>query len=212
MDNSIRVLIVNECKVYLELLGSWLNLQEGMEIVGQADDLVSAIRIIEDAKPEVVLLSGGLLQSEHQELMVQVFAKTTTLVAAVDEDEHTVFKTPKLGAKGYLARTAGLPEVVKAIRRVRLGEIWLPRRMLRRFFENEICNGLMEKSSQQPDPLTPREIEVLRVMCKGCTNKQIARQLFISEKTVKSHLRSIYKKLKITRRYEAIWHAAKYRP
>jgi len=207
MDQNIQILIVNECRAYLELLRSCLASQADMEVVGEAEDLLAATKIIMESEPDVMLIDEGVLRCNDEEALASIFSRTATLALAANEDEPAVFRMIRLGAKGYVAKTAKLDEIIKAIRRVSTGEIWLPRRLLRRFLDKEICPMLREKSPKEGSgSLTLREAEVLQQLCRGLTNKEIAQQLFISEKTIKSHLRSIYKKLKVTRRFEAIRH------
>ena len=117
-----------------------------------------------------------------------------------------VFKALKAGAKGYISKDISISDLIKAIQTVHVGELWVERKLIARFIDEEFFSAPLEKDRLEAmkDELTPRELEVLSILSKGSTNKEIAKALFISEKTVKSHLNSIFKKLKVTQRLQAI--------
>jgi two-component system NarL family response regulator len=127
----------------------------------------------------------------------------------VAADEPTIFKALKAGAKGYLSKDVSISDLIKAIQAVYKGEFWVERKLIARFFEGEaIARSREEGRPERPkEVLTPKEKQVLCILTKGCTNKEIGRTLFISEKTVKSHLNSIFRKLNVTRRLQAILYA-----
>jgi len=127
----------------------------------------------------------------------------------VANDEAMILKALKAGAKGYLSKDVGISDLIKAIQAVHQGELWVERKLMARFFEGEAIADPKgeDRSGKTKEGLTPREQEVLRFLTKGTTNKEIAKALFISEKTVKSHLNSIFRKLKVSRRLQAILYA-----
>jgi RNA polymerase sigma factor (sigma-70 family) len=135
--------------------------------------------------------------------------KTKTLILASNKDEEKIFQSLKIGAKGYLSMDSSASDLTKAIKAVQRGELWMERKLMSKFFENEASHNSNEANSQKKtlEGLTPREQEVLRHLAAGLSNKEIADDLFISEKTVKSHLNSIFKKLNVTRRLQAILYA-----
>jgi len=124
-------------------------------------------------------------------------------------DEAMIFKALKAGAKGYLSKDACISDLIRAIHAVHQGELWVERKLTARFLDEEAV-----ADSKAEDPrgrtkvgLSPREEEVLRLLTTGSTNKEIGEALFISEKMVKSHLNSVFKKLDVTRRLQAILYA-----
>jgi DNA-binding NarL/FixJ family response regulator len=126
--------------------------------------------------------------------------------------EEDVLEALKAGAKGYLTKNTGRISLIKAIEAVCAGEMWLDRKLMSRLFEKEICLK-PEAHDQLCDDakkvLSAREQEVICHLAKGRTNKEIASALFISEKTVKTHLSNIFKKLNVTCRLQAILYAHK---
>jgi len=134
---------------------------------------------------------------------------TKAIMLAAAMNERTIFKALKAGAKGYLSRNASVSNLIKAIKAVHEGDVWVERKLIARFFQGEATLHFQreEGGGMTNQELTPREQEILRYLPYGLTNKEIAQALFISEKTVKSHLNSIFKKLNVTRRLQAILYA-----
>jgi two-component system NarL family response regulator len=128
-----------------------------------------------------------------------------------NKDEATIFKALKGGAKGYLSKDVSISNLIKAIQAVQKGELWIERKLMARFLEVEavVDSSREGQAGKLKNIMTPREKEVLRFLTTGRTNKEIAKALFISEKTVKSHLNSIFRKLNVTRRLQAILYAIK---
>jgi DNA-binding NarL/FixJ family response regulator len=137
--------------------------------------------------------------------------KTKALMLTANKDEATIFKALKGGAKGYLSKDVSISNLIKAIQAVQKGELWIERKLMARFLEVEavVDSSREGQAGKLKNIMTPREKEVLRFLTTGRTNKEIAKALFISEKTVKSHLNSIFRKLNVTRRLQAILYAIK---
>ena len=177
--------------------------------MGEATTCLQAIRIIGDVKPDVVLLDIKMLDNDNGDILLPIkheSPKTKLIMLTSSPADSKIFSALKAGAKGYLSKESSTSDLIKAIRSVHRGELWVERKMLARFFEEEArakMTGERLRGAPKAE-LTAREEEVLRCLSEGCTNKEIARMLFISEKTVKSHLNSIFKKLNVTRRFQAI--------
>jgi RNA polymerase sigma factor (sigma-70 family) len=130
------------------------------------------------------------------------------LLLSYDKDEMLIFHALKSGAKGYVTRHASVLDLVKAIKVVHRGEFWIERKLFASFFknENQIDPSDEMAANSAADELTPRQREILSLLTKtGYSNKEIADALYISEKTVKCHLHSIFRKLNVTTRLDAIF-------
>jgi DNA-binding NarL/FixJ family response regulator len=125
------------------------------------------------------------------------------------QDEAKIFSALKAGARGYLSRNTSPCDLIKAIRSVHQGDMWVERKLIARYFEKETHanSPVRVQEDMAMPPFTPREHEILLCLAKGCTNKEIAEALFISEKTVKSHLTKIFRKLNVPGRFQAILYA-----
>ena len=211
---KIRVVIAEDHRLLREGLLNMLHQDESVEVVGEAVSVLQAIDVIGDVQPDVVLLNTTMLESNGIQVIPVIRQKSLgskplMLTAATDED--VVLEALKAGAKGYLSKDTSVSNLMRAIKAVHNGELWVERKMISRFFDRETTADL-EREHQQiktKAALTPREEEVLCLLTKGSTNKEIAQDLFISEKTVKSHLNSIFKKINVSRRLQAILYAIK---
>ena len=201
-----RVFIVDDHGLFRSGVRSELG--DGVEVVGEADDVAPAITLIAEHLPDVVLLDvhmpggGGqavvtALKPEHPEVRF--------LALSASDAPEDVIAVIRAGARGYVTKTISGAELVAAVRRVAAGDaVFSPR--LAGFVLDAFANG--PAPGQQPsldpelDQLTGREREVLRLIARGYTYKEIARELFISIKTVETHVSSVLRKLQLSTRHQ----------
>ena len=213
-DEKIRILIAVGHKLFQEGLRLILKAEETFEIVGMVNNGLQAIDVISDLKPDIIILDIFLPEVSGIEVLASIKQKspdTRALMITHARDEQAIIKAIRAGAKGYLSRNTNISEIIKAIQVVHQGEFWVQRKLVNRFINGDFMSEISAEDSRQNklDTLTPREQDVLRALVKGSTNKEIANELFISEKTVKSHLNQVFKKLNVSRRLEAILSAIK---
>ena len=213
-DEKIRILIAVGHKLFQEGLRLILKAEETFEIVGMVNNGLQAIDVISDLKPDIIILDIFLPEVSGIEVIASIKQKspdTRALMITHARDEQAIIKAIRAGAKGYLSRNTNISEIIKAIQVVHQGEFWVQRKLVNRFINGDFMSEISAEDSRQNklDTLTPREQDVLRALVKGSTNKEIANELFISEKTVKSHLNQVFKKLNVSRRLEAILSAIK---
>lgn len=212
MAGKIRVVIADDHGLFREMLRLTLRREGSVKIVGEAANGRQTIDIISDLKPDIVLLDSTMPEMGGIEVLPMIREKnlkTKALMLTANKNETVIFKALKGGAKGYLSKDVSLSDLIKAIQAVHKGELWVERKLMARFFDKEATVSSKEeaRAGRPKMVLTPREKEILSILSTGCTNKEIAKTLFISEKTVKSHLNSVYKKLNVTRRLQAILYA-----
>ena len=213
-DSNIRIVIAENHSLYREGIRRILNEEKCLEIVGEANNGFQAIDVISNLKPDVAILDINLAKLDGVQLIPIIKQKspgTKALMLTASEDEAMIFKALKAGAKGYLSKNTSTSSLIKAIKVVHKDELWVERKLVARFFheDNTADSGKEGRKEIPKKGLTPREQDVLRLLIKGSTNKEIANDLFISEKTVKSHLNKIFKKLNVSRRLDAILSAIK---
>ena len=213
-DSKIRIVIIEDHRLFREGLRLILNGEESFEIVGEAANGLQAIDVISGLKPNVVLLDITMPELSGIEVIPIIKQKspgTKALMLTASKDETKILKSLKAGAKGYLSKNTTTSDLIKAIKVVNKGQLWVERKLVARYFNGDITADIGREDRQEnpKKDLTPREQDVLRLLIKGSTNKEIANDLFISEKTVKSHLNKIFKKLNVSRRLDAILTAIK---
>jgi DNA-binding NarL/FixJ family response regulator len=213
-DSKIRIVIAEDHKLFREGLRSILKDDKSLEIVGEAANGLQAINVVRDLKPDVILLDINMPVMDGIQIIPAIRQKssgTKVLMLSAAKDETTILKSLRAGAKGYLSKDTSTSSLIKAIKVVHKDELWVERTLITRFFNGDYNDDLNRDNRQKntKETLTAREQDVLRHLIKGSTNKEIGNELFISEKTVKSHLNKIFRKLNVSRRLEAILYAIK---
>ncbi len=203
----IRVLIVDDHEIVRQGIRAILGESEDIEVVGEARDGLAAIQQVELTKPDVILMDLIMPNMDGVEAIRRITnqqPEVRILVITTYSGDDMVFPAIKAGADGYLLKDAGAGQLVQAIRQVHSGEPSL---------NPDIARKLMQEISQPkpanptPDPLTPREEEVLGLLAKGLENHEIADQLVIAEVTVRSHISRILDKLHLANRVQATLYA-----
>jgi DNA-binding NarL/FixJ family response regulator len=201
----VRVLIASEHGLFREGLCLSLAQQEDMLVIGEAADGPQTLRLAEALQPDILLLDVQQPQASELEILSPLRARSpgthVLILAGVFEDAF-IAKALQQGAMGYLLKTATQRDLVKAVHAIYAGELWVQRKVLTVVLEHmrQIIRELQGLPLEQQETLTDREREVVTWVMQGRTNKEIATQLAISEKTVKTHLRNIFPKLKVSRR------------
>jgi DNA-binding NarL/FixJ family response regulator len=195
----IRVLVVDDHPVVRQGLVSVLSDHDDLDVVGSAGSGFEAVAMVETLRPEVVLLDLEMPEMGGVQALPQILGASPgvhVLVFTAYATDDRVFGAIRAGAGGYLLKGASTAEIVQAIRAVAAGESYLEPRVAARL--------VAEVSAPRLFTLTERERSVLRLVAAGLPNKQIARSLSISERTVKFHVTSILHKLGAENRTQAV--------
>lgn len=208
-ENAIRVVLIDDHTVLRDGLKLLLSLEPDIQVVGEAGGGSDGISAVEKLKPDVVVTDVGLPDVDGVEVtrrLREELPETRVLVLTVHDEDHYVFTLIQAGASGYLLKNAAGDDLVNAIRTVVSGKPWL---------QPEIAQRLMAFAGGRPtaqrsgldgliEPLTSRELEVLRLLAGAASNREIAERLSISPRTVETHLANIYGKLSVRGRTEAM--------
>ncbi|MGO8887905.1 MAG: response regulator [Streptosporangiaceae bacterium] len=206
-DARPRVFLVDDHGLFRSGVRSELGDQ--VEVVGEADDVGPAIRLIGESLPDVVLLDVHMPGGGGQAVVTAVKAghpQVRFLALSASDAPEDVIAVIRAGARGYVTKTISGPELVDAIYRVAAGDaVFSPRLagfVLDAFASLPAAGQLAPAFDPELDQLTAREREVLRLIARGYTYKEIARELFISGKTVESHVSSVLRKLQLSTRHQ----------
>lgn len=184
---------------------------EGFSIVGQASDAMTAVSMARDLKPNIVLLDvlmPGISGLEVVSKIRDASSKTAVVLLTSSESGEDLLKAIKGGARGYIVKTTPMPELVARLRDVLNGGAVVSPAMGGKLFDTvaQLLKHRDVNSSRRPS-LTGRELEILESIAAGHTSKEIGEKLYISENTVKNHVRNILDKLGLRSRNEAVMYA-----
>jgi len=209
----IRIAIADDHPVFRDGLFEVLRLEDGFQMVGKAASGQEVLQIVEKQRPEILLLDLGMPGMDGFATLRHLHAiasATKVIVLTASEDRNHVVEAMQLGASGVVFKHDQTSVLIKSIRRVHAGEIWLHPCTTQAAMEPPQPAPSEPRFSrfQEPAPhLTRRESEVVRMVAQGLRNREIASRMFISEQTVKNHLRAIFEKLHVTDRLELALYA-----
>ena len=210
MDNDegevIRVVVVDDQRLFTKGLSGLVDMLPGLEVVGVAYDGEEGVALCRKEEPDVVLMDISMPNmdgiSATREIKDLLPRTAVIILTGHEEDEH-VFEGIKAGAQGYLLKDSDLDDLSRAIRTVHAGDTIIAPDLAQKMLNTFQATG----SRVGPPPLTERELEVIRALAQGMSDRQIARSLGISEKTVRNHTSNIYRKLHIFDRTQAVIYA-----
>jgi NarL family two-component system response regulator LiaR len=207
----IKVLIVDDHQVVRQGLRTFLELHEDIAVIGEAEDGLKAIEMVQQLQPDIILMDLVMPQMDGISATQKIHAsgspaKIIALTSFSEDDK--VFPAIQAGASSYLLKDVSPDDLVDAIRAVHLGEARLHPDITRKLMEQ--VSHLKSSSQETPvENLTARELEVVRLVAMGRNNREIAQKLFISEKTVKTHISNILGKLNLEHRTQLAIYAIK---
>jgi len=213
--DPIKVLVVDDHSLFRRGVVAVLASEESVEVMGEAGDGLEAIERAKGIVPDVILMDLNMPRCSGLEAIQALQAEMpeiNILVLTVSEMEADLFAAMKFGARGYLLKKAEPEELLHAILHIARGGVIVSPLMATKLlseFKDLAAGAEREPVEEANADLSPREGEVLQLVAQGATNKEIADSLFISENTVKTHLRSIMEKLHLANRSQAAAYAVK---
>jgi two-component system NarL family response regulator len=210
MSKAPTIVIVDDAPLFQAGLSAAFK-EEGFEIAGQAERALDAVSFAREQAPDLVLLDvlmPGISGLDVVAKIIEASPRTRVILLTSSESEEDLLKSIKAGARGYIVKTTPLEELVTAVRDVLAGGAVVSPAMGGKLFDT-VAHLLRhrELNATRRPALTGREIEVLQAVADGMTSKEIGDLLFISENTVKNHVRNILDKLGLRSRNEAVMYA-----
>lgn len=213
METRINVLIADDHSLLRQGLKQILELENDIVVIAQASNGNEAVQYAEEYKPDVILMDINMPGLNGLQAIAEIKQKKLSskiIVLTIHEDREYLFKTLQMGAEGYVLKDAEPAVLIEAIRNVNTGQSYIQPNMTMELVKEFNRVTLHDKEKHEDNNLTSREIEVLELIAEGMINKEIARQLYISEKTVKNHVSNIFRKLNVSDRTQAAIYAFKH--
>jgi NarL family two-component system response regulator LiaR len=203
--DELTVLIADDHPLVREALHRALDVEEDMKVVAEAGDGEEAVRLASELEPDVVVMDivmPKLNGIEATRKIKELVPDTAILILTAYDDDEYVLGLLDAGAAGYLLKSARGRDLVGAIRAIRSGESVLHPNIIARLLKRAMMTPVKENKASEL--LSERESEVLKLVTSGMSNREIAEKLFLSQRTVKAHLTSVFNKLNVASRSEAI--------
>lgn len=207
MENNISIMIADDHVLMREGIKQLLELEQDIDVIAQAGDGKEAVDMALKFNPDVLLLDINMPNMNGIEVLRRLKdlgANSKIIMLTIHEDREYLFETMKIGASGYVLKDSDADALIKAIRDVHQGKTYIQSSIASMLVEDINKNDVeSNKELMKIELLTKREYEVLMLIAEGLNNKDIADKLYISEKTVKNHVSSIFKKIEVNDRIQA---------
>lgn len=208
---KINVLIADDHSMIRQGIKQILELENDIQVIGQAGNGIDAVRLADELKPDIVLMDinmPGLNGIQATAEIKQKGIPVKIIMLTIHDDNEYLFKTVNLGAEGYVLKDADSAVLIDAIRTVYGGENYVQPHMAARLIKEFNRSNSQDKGhGSDSNSLSEREVEVLKLIADGLLNKEIADRLNISEKTVKNHVSNIFRKIDVADRTQAAIYA-----
>lgn len=213
-DDPIRTLIADDHELFRRGLRMVLDDEDDIEVLDEAGDGDAAIALAREHAPDVVVMDvrmPGRSGIDAARAIKEELPGTKILVLTISDEEDDLYEAIRAGANGYLLKEISIDEIGDAVRQINSGQSLISPSMASKLLDEFSAMIKKEEEKEQvPAPrLTPREMEVLQHVAQGMNNREIARTLYISENTVKNHVRNILEKLHLHSRMEAVVYAVR---
>src|ERR1700741_1052585 len=217
--SKIRIVVADDHPIFRDGLCKLLALEEDFEVVAQAQDGREVLDVLQQYEPDILLLDlkmPGLDGLGTLQRLQAARNKTRVIVLTASDDKNEFVQAMKLGTSGIVLKQTATELLIKSIRKVHAGEIWLDSHttaaVIRQFVANEDAQPALQPQAAPPrdrerSPLSQREREIVALVAQGFKNKEMAEKMFISEQTVKNHLHNIFDKLGVSDRLELALYA-----
>ncbi len=208
----IKVVIADDHALFRDGLRKILSVEKDILVVGDAADGDEIAKVVDKIKPDVLLLDVKMPKGDVVQNLLDIAARSPTtrvMILTAFSEEENVLNAAKGGARGYVPKGVPSATLVQAIRTVHNGGVWIDKEIPSWQIFDEIAQAQAQTPQAVPhideniSALTKREMEILKLVAEGLTNEEIGKKIFISEKTVKTHLTNIFDKLKVNNRFKA---------
>jgi two-component system response regulator DegU len=217
---AITIMIADDHALLRQGIKNVLDLEEDFQVIGEAGDGQQTVEKAIALAPDILLLDINMPKFNGLDVIKKINEQQQTIkiiVLTMHDDEHYVLEVVKSGAVGYLLKDIEPGMLVTAIRTVYAGESFIYPTLAKKLFsefsrqQDKASSVVKVSGSRREEGLTSREFEVLQGICQGLSNQELAKSLFLSEKTVKNHLTNIFRKIGVNDRTQAVLYAIRHR-
>lgn len=204
--NKIKVMIVDDHLVVREGLRQLLEIEDDIEVVAEAGNGLECLEMIEKSPPDLLFMDvrmPGISGIEATRLVCQRHSQVKVIMLTIYEDDQYVRESIRAGAKGYVLKKVGRDELIRIVRDVMEDRAFLDPKVASAVFDH-MKQGTGKRAGEREETLTLRELEVLKCIADGSGDRAIAESLHISEHTVRSHIKNLYRKLGVSSRAHAV--------
>lgn len=212
MQSKVKILIADDHPVFISGLKNVINANSELEVVGEAENGLIALKLIESLVPDIVILDINMPILDGIETAKRIFTEfpnIKTIFLAMEIDEDIIEKVKDLKIKGYLLKDNAIAEIINCIRYVAAGKMYMNPEILQLFIHTVENTSKKSKDLTLISKLTPTETRILRLLSKGKSNKEIAEELFISVHTCAKHRSNMCKKLQLSGNHSLLKFALK---
>lgn len=213
-DERIKVIIVDDHPLVREGLRKVLELERDIEVIDEAGDGQGAINVTRKNQPDVILMDinmPGTNGIEATRVIKREFSNIGIIALTIHEEEEYVLELVRSGVSGYVLKDIAPAKLIETIKTVAKGNSVIDPSITNKIFGEINRLSRSKRMKEEWETLTDREMDVLKMISQGCSNKEIAKGLTISEKTVKNHITNIFRKLQVDDRTQAVLFAIKHR-
>ncbi|HXV83747.1 MAG TPA: response regulator transcription factor [Candidatus Binatia bacterium] len=208
--NPIRVVIADDHTLFREGLKRLLASEKSVQVIGEASNNKEAVDVVARMRPDILILDLKMPSGDAVETLEEIAAEspaTKVVILTAFSEEENVLHTAKGRARGYVLKGVSTATLIEALKKVNAGEIWVDQELSARADFERITRSLsvdfVPPASDTLQALTKRELEIVRLVAEGLSNEEIGKKIFISPKTVKTHLSNIFDKLQVHNRFKA---------
>jgi DNA-binding NarL/FixJ family response regulator len=206
----IKVVIADDHTLFREGLKRVLSVDTEILVVGEASDTMDAVQVVARMRPDILLLDLKMPSGDTDESLRRVAEcspTTKVIILTAHSEKENLLSTARARARGYVLKGVSVPTLVEAIKKVNAGAIWVDRELTAGDDFERIARSLpfevAPPANETINNLTKRELEILQLVAEGLSNDEIGKKIFISTKTVKTHLTNIFDKLEVNNRFKA---------
>lgn len=208
--DPIRVVIADDHTLFREGLKRLLESEKSIQVIGEASNNKEAVQVVIRTRPDILILDLKMPSGDAVETLDEIAAESpgtkVVILTAFSEDEN-VLRTARGRARGYILKGVSTSTLIEALRKVNAGEIWVDQELpagadFERITRSQSVD-FVPPANETLQSLTKRELEIVRLVAEGLSNEEIGKKIFISPKTVKTHLSNIFDKLQVHNRFKA---------